>query len=198
MKIRSKIIGLTGGIGSGKSTIAHFFSELGVPVYIADTEAKKIMEQPKIITEVQTIFKENVILANGKLDRKKIASIVFNNPKKLEELNNIIHPKVNQDFKKWLKKHEDYPYILKEVAIIFETQSEKKFDKIILVTAPEKLRIERVIQRDNTSKKEVVKRIKNQLPDSVKIEKSDFIIDNTNIEFSRKEVKKLHKILNSL
>lgn len=194
----SKIIGLTGGIGSGKSTVAQFFLELGVPVYIADSEAKKIMDYPETIREVQMIFQENVILESGKLDRKKIASVVFNNPEKLKELNAIIHPKVNQDFKKWLKKHEDYSYIIKEVAIIFETQSEKHFDKIILVTAPEDLRIERVSKRDNISKEQILERIQNQLPDSVKIKKSDFIIHNISIDAIKNEVRRLHQILNSL
>ncbi len=194
----SKIIGLTGGIGSGKSTVAHFFMELGVPVYIADSHAKKIMDYPDTIREVQMIFDQNVILESGKLDRKKIASIVFNNPEKLKQLNAIIHPKVNQDFKEWLKKNEDYSYIIKEVAIIFETQSEKHFDKIILVTAPEDLRIERVSKRDNISKEQVLERIQNQLPDSVKIKKSDFIIHNISIDAVKQEVRKLHQTLKSL
>lgn len=194
----SKIIGLTGGIGSGKSTVAGFFRELGVPVYIADSQAKKIMDYPETIQEVQAIFDQNVLLETGKLDRKKIASIVFNDSEQLNKLNAIIHPKVNQDFKDWLKQHKNYPYIIKEVAIIFETQSEKQFDKIILVTAPLNLRIERVIQRDNSSAQEILKRIDNQLPDSEKIEKSDFIIHNINLDAVKKEVKRLHKTLNSI
>lgn len=191
----SKIIGLTGGIGSGKSTVASFFSELGVPVYIADSEAKKIMDYPETIREVQTIFDENVVDENGKLDRKKIASFVFNNPEKLKQLNAVIHPKVNKDFKNWLGKHQDHTYIIKEVAIIFETQSEKQFDKIILVTAPEKLRIERVMKRDNISEDEILERIKNQFPDEEKISKSDFVITNIDLKSAKKEVKKLHKLL---
>ncbi len=194
----SKIIGLTGGIGSGKSTVTGFFRELGVPVYIADSQAKKIMDYPETIQEVQAIFDQNVLLETGKLDRKKIASIVFNDSEQLNKLNAIIHPKVNQDFKDWLKQHKNYPYIIKEVAIIFETQSEKQFDKIILVTAPLNLRIERVIQRDNSSAQEILKRIDNQLPDSEKIEKSDFIIHNINLDAVKKEVKRLHKTLNSI
>lgn len=194
----SKIIGLTGGIGSGKSTVAKFFSELGTPVYIADSQAKKIMDYPETIREVQAIFDENITDENGKLDRKKIASIVFNNPEKLQQLNGVIHPKVNEDFKNWLKQHKEFPYIIKEVAIIFETQTEKQFDKIILVTAPEKLRIERVMKRDNISEKQTLERMKNQLSDEEKIKKSDFIITNTDLKSIKKEVKKLHKLLISL
>lgn len=194
----SKIIGLTGGIGSGKSTVAKFFSELGTPVYIADSQAKKIMDYPETIREVQAIFDENITDENGKLDRKKIASIVFNNPEKLQQLNGVIHPKVNEDFKNWLKQHKEFPYIIKEVAIIFETQTEKQFDKIILVTAPEKLRIERVMKRDNISEKQTLERMKNQLSDEEKIKKSDFIITNTDLKSTKKEIKKLHKLLISL
>lgn len=191
-----KIIGLTGGIGSGKSTVANFFKELGVPVYIADSEAKKIMDNPEIIQEVQSVFDENIIDKNGKLDRKKIADVVFNNPAKLQELNAIIHPKVKDDFVIWLKKHQEYPFIIKEVAILFETKSEKDFDKIILVTAPEEIRIKRVMKRDNVSEKEVLERMKNQLPDTEKMSKSDYVVDNKNVNDTKKQIKKIYELLN--
>ena len=190
----TKIIGLTGGIGSGKSTVAGYFQELGVPVYIADTEAKKIMDQPDTIQEVQQIFDENVIF-EGKLDRKKIASIVFNNAEKLAQLNKIIHPKVKQDFKDWLEKHKNYSFIIKEVAILFETNSENEFDAIILVTAPEKIRIERVINRDNITENQVRERIKNQLSDEEKISKSHYIIENISKKDTKKRVKELFILL---
>lgn len=193
----TKIIGLTGGIGSGKSTVANYFKELGVPVYIADLEAKKIMEQPEIIREVQQIFDENVI-TDGKLDRKKIASIVFSNPEKLEKLNQIIHPKVKIDFKNWLDKHKSYSFILKEVAIIFETETEKEFDAIILVTAPETKRIERVMKRDNLTEAQIKERIKNQLSDEEKIKKSHFIIKNNSENDTKKQVKDLFILLNKI
>lgn len=190
----TKIIGLTGGIGSGKSTVAGYFQELGVPVYVADTEAKKIMNQPETIQEVQQIFAENVI-ADGKLNRKKIASIVFNNPEKLAELNKIIHPKVKEDFNVWLLKHKNYSFIIKEVAILFETGSENEFDAIVLVTAPEEIRIERVVNRDNITESEVRERIKNQLPDEEKINKSHFIINNISKKETKKQVKELYILL---
>jgi|SRR5690606_7932355 dephospho-CoA kinase len=190
----TKIIGLTGGIGSGKSTVAGYFQELGVPVYIADTEAKKIMDQPDTIQEVQQIFDENVIF-EGKLDRKKIASIVFNNAEKLAQLNKIIHPKLKKDFKDWLEKHKNYSFIIKEVAILFETNSENEFDAIILVTAPEKIRIERVINRDNITENQVRERIKNQLSDEEKISKSHYIIENISKKDTKKRVKELFILL---
>lgn len=191
-----KIIGLTGGIGSGKSTISRFFSALGVPVYIADAEARKIMERPEIIQEVQNLFVENIIDQNGKLDRKKIASIVFNDPVKLEALNQIIHPAVQRDFLLWLKNHENQTYVIKEVAIIFEIKSEKDYDKIILVTAPEKDRIKRVMHRDGISANEVLERMRNQLPDSKKVDKSDYIIDNTELYIAKKKVEEIHRSIN--
>jgi dephospho-CoA kinase len=190
----TKIIGLTGGIGSGKSTVAGYFQELGVPVYVADTEAKKIMDQPDTIQEVQQIFDENVIF-EGKLDRKKIASIVFNNAEKLAQLNKIIHPKLKKDFKDWLEKHKNYSFIIKEVAILFETNSENEFDAIILVTAPEKIRIERVTNRDNITENQVRERIKNQLSDEEKISKSHYIIENISKKDTKKRVKELFILL---
>jgi len=191
-----KIVGLTGGIGSGKSTVAGFFKELGVPVYIADSEARKIMDYPEVIREVKSIFDENVTDTDNKLDRKKIASLVFNNPEKLKKLNAIVHPRVKEDFAYWLDKHKNHKYVIKEVAIIFETNSEKDFDKIILVTAPEKERIKRVMKRDNVSEREVLERMKNQLSDTDKISKSDFIIDNTNKIFAKKQAGNIHLSLN--
>lgn len=191
-----KIVGLTGGIGSGKSTVADFFKELGVPVYIADSEARKIMDYPEVIREVKSIFDENVTDIDNKLDRKKIASLVFNNPEKLKKLNAIVHPRVKEDFAYWLDKHKNHKYVIKEVAIIFETNSEKDFDKIILVTAPEKERIKRVMKRDNVSEREVLERMKNQLSDTDKISKSDFIIDNTNKIFAKKQAGNIHLSLN--
>lgn len=190
----TKIIGLTGGIGSGKSTVAGYFQELGVPVYVADTEAKKIMDQPETIQEVQQIFVENVI-SDGKLNRKKIASIVFNNSEKLAQLNKIIHPKVKKDFKDWLEKHKNHSFIIKEVAILFETNSEKDFDAIILVTAPEEIRIERVVNRDKVTVSEVKERIKNQLSDEEKISKSHYIIENISKKDTKKRVKELFILL---
>lgn len=197
MKNTPNIIGLTGGIGSGKSTIANYFLELGVPVYIADEQAKKIMNYPETIEEVQAIFEENIINSDGFLDRKKIASIVFDNTDLLNKLNQIIHPKVNKDFKEWLANQNNHRFIIKEVAILFETNSEKNFDKIILVTAPEHIRIQRVIERDNASEKDVIQRIKNQLPDEVKASKSDYIIYNIDKESAKKQANKIFESLNS-
>ena len=192
----TKIIGLTGGIGSGKSTVASYIASKGIPVYIADDEAKKIMELPEVILEVQQLFDENVLLENKHLNRTKIAEIVFKNPQKLQELNAIIHPKVKQHFINWLKQYEDYPFIVKEVAILFETGGDASCDKIILVTAPEEVRIQRVMQRDKTNSINVKNRIKNQLSDKEKKAKSDFVIENIDMNNTMKQVDKVLKILN--
>jgi dephospho-CoA kinase len=192
----TKIIGLTGGIGSGKSSVANYIKSKGIPVYIADEEAKKIMQLPEVVLEVQQIFDENILHKNKQLNRTKIADIVFKNPQKLQELNAVIHPKVKQHFKEWLKQQEQFPFIIKEVAILFETGGDAACDKIILVTAPEEERIKRVVKRDKTASINVKNRIKNQLSDSEKIKKSDFVIINIDWKNTIQQVDEVLKILN--
>jgi dephospho-CoA kinase len=194
----TKIIGLTGGIGSGKSTIANYIASKGIPVYIADEEAKKLMELPEVITSVKAIFEENVLNEFGKLDRKKIADLVFNSPTQLTQLNNIVHPLVKNHFIEWLKIHSNAPFVIKEVAILFETGGDKACDKVILVTAPEEIRIERAMKRDNVSKETIVSRMNNQLPESEKIIKSDFIIHNIDLNKAFIQVDEILKILSKL
>jgi len=130
------------------------------------------------------------------LNRAKIAEIVFKNPQKLQELNAVIHPKVKLHFMNWLKQYEDFPFVVKEVAILFETGGDASCDKVILVTAPEEVRIKRVMQRDKTKMINVKNRIKNQLSDQEKKAKSDFIIENIDIDTTFKQVDKVLKILN--
>jgi dephospho-CoA kinase len=194
----TKIIGLTGGIGSGKSTIANYIASKGIPVYIADEEAKKLMQLPEVITSVQAIFEENVLNEFGKLDRKKIADLVFNSPTQLTQLNNVVHPLVKNHFIEWLKIHSNAPFIIKEVAILFETGGDKACYKVILVTAPEEIRIERAMKRDNVSKETIESRMNNQLPESEKITKSDFIIHNTDLNKTFIQVDEILKILSKL
>lgn len=178
----TKIIGLTGGIGSGKSTVAKYIASKGIPVYIADDEAKKIMTKKSVIHEIQNLFKENIILENGQLDRKKIATIVFQDSSLLKKLNEVVHPKVKKHFKKWLEKNKEAPFVVKEVAILFETGGNTECDKVILVTAPEDVKISRVMKRDNVSQEEIMKRMKNQLSDAEKSMKSDYVVTNVKID----------------
>lgn len=194
----TKIIGLTGGIGSGKSTVAKYIASKGIPVYVADDEAKKIMNSSKVIEEVVALFGENVLNNEDKLDRKKIAAIVFNDKEKLEQLNKIIHPKVKAHFKEWLNKYKNEKFIIKEVAILFETNGNLECDKVILVTAPKEVRIERVMKRDAISREEVEARIKNQLPEEQKVKLSDYFIENNTIKETYNLVNKLLKKLQTL
>ncbi|PXY39024.1 dephospho-CoA kinase [Flavobacterium cheongpyeongense] len=191
----AKIIGLTGGIGSGKTTIAKYFKEMGVPVYIADDEAKKIMQSKSIIEDIKSVFGKDVF-ENEVLNRSKLAEIVFTNSDKLNQLNTIIHPAVKKDFELWLQENKKYNYVIYEAAILFESGRYKDCDIVITVTAPEEVRIERVIKRDNTSRKEVLNRIKMQWKDEERIHKSNFIINNEHIEKAKEEVVKILKILN--
>lgn len=192
-----KIIGLTGGIGSGKSTIANYFMELGIPVYIADDEAKNILFTPQAINEVAATF-GNEVLTNGLPDKTKLATLVFNDPERLNELNAIIHPKVRAHFTNWVKSHSSQKNIIKEAAILFESGSYKDCDKIILVTAPKEQRISRVMQRDGISREKVLERMANQWEDEKKIPLSDYIITNTNLELARQQVQEIYLELNKI
>lgn len=191
----TKIIGLTGGIGSGKTTIANHFMAAGIPVYIADDEARKIMQSAEIIKEIKDLF-GNVIFENGILNREKLAQIVFSNPEKLKLLNSIIHPAVKKHFDNWVLDHKNNSFVIYEAAILFESGSYKNCDKIITVTAPLETRIQRVIQRDKTTREQVLKRINAQWNDDQRIAKSDFVIENQTPEITKSEVGKILKILN--
>ena len=173
-----KLIGITGGIGSGKSTIAKVFMSIGYPVYNSDTRAKELINSnEELINSIKLSFGDDLYNSQG-LDRKKMASIVFNNPEKLELLNSIIHPTVGKDFEKWIDS-QNTSFILKEAAILFETGIYKSLHKIILVSAPQETRIERVIKRDNTNREEVLSRMNNQWSEEKKTELADYVIDNS-------------------
>lgn len=190
----SKIIGLTGGIGSGKTTIANHFISLGIPVYIADEAGRKIMQSQEILDRIKERFGDSVF-EKELLNRAKLAEIVFNNPEKLKQLNAIIHPAVKVDFKKWLEEHQEFPLVIYEAAILFESGNYKNFDFIITVTAPLETRIERVIKRDKVSREQVLKRINAQWTDEQRISKSDFVIENLDQETVKEEIEKILKIL---
>ena len=188
------IIGLTGGIGSGKTTLVNHMESLGVPVFIADEEAKKAMQSPHVLEEVKTSF-GNSIFENGQLNRQQLASIVFSNPDKLKELNSIIHPEVKRQFAIWLDQHKTVPFVVYEAAILFESGSYQNCDYIITVTAPLEDRITRVMQRDNCSREQVLQRINAQWTDEERAAKSNFVIDNTTAQSAKNEIDKILKIL---
>ncbi len=188
------IVGLTGGIGSGKTTVAKLFLELGVPIYIADIEAKKLMNTSKIIRKkLIALFGEEAYL-NNTLNRPFLADKIFKNKVLLKKMNAIVHPKVASHFKKWVMK-QDYPYVIKEVAILFENDSYKSCDAVITVTAPIEVRIDRVIARDNTSEGKVKSIINNQWNDEEKIKLSQFVITNTDLIKTKMQVAEIHEKL---
>jgi len=192
----TKIIGLTGGIGSGKTTVANHFMAAAVPVYIADDEARKIMQSAEIIEQIKKFF-GTAIFENDVLNRHQLAEIVFNNPDQLKLLNAIIHPAVKKHFGEWILKHKNIPFVIYEAAILFESGNYKNCNQIITVTAPIETRIQRVMQRDKTSRDHVLKRINTQWSDTQRIAKSDFVIENISPETTKSEVERILKILNN-
>lgn len=195
--MKTKVIGLTGGIGSGKTTIAHIFEELRVPVYYADDEAKKILYLPETVRALEEAFGAGVF-TNGIPDRAKIAALVFADKEKLQMLNGIIHPRVAQHFTNWTAAHNSHPFVLKEAAILFESGSYKLCDDVILVTAPLEERIQRVMQRDGVLREQVLQRIANQWPEEQKIALSKYIITNINADEARNEAVKIFNFLNNV
>ena len=193
-----KVVGLTGGIGSGKTTVAKMFSQLEVPIYIADDEAKKLMNRSKIIKRKLTkLFGEEAYI-NNQLNRPYLASIIFNNENYLKAMNAIVHPKVAKHFERWLSKQEA-PYVIKEVAILFENGSYKECDYVITVTATIENRIKRLLNRDNTTINKIQAIIDNQWSDEDKVKLSNFVITNNDLKSTENQVFNVHnQLLNSI
>ncbi|NUM31481.1 MAG: dephospho-CoA kinase [Bacteroidetes bacterium] len=188
-------IGITGGIGSGKTTICKIFEHFNIPVYYSDQKAKKLLNSNKeVIKNIKECFGWESYNEKGNLDRNYLAKIVFNNQQKLNLLNSIVHPPLFEDYRKWVIANKKYPYTLKEAALMFETSSYKELDKIVVVTAPINTRINRVVKRDNVRKEDVLKRMENQLSDREKIAKADYIIKNDGKNSLIIQVLKLHKM----
>ncbi len=193
-----KVVGLTGGIGSGKTTVARMFENLGIPIYIADVEAKRLMRSSKYIKrKIIALFGQESYVDN-ELNRPFLASRIFKDASLLEKMNAIVHPKVRMDFERWLKKQNSL-YVIKEAAIIFEHNMQSHYDYIITVTADSNDRIARVLQRDNSSVKDIINIVNNQMPDEEKTRNSDFVIVNNELKETQEQVLKTHqKILKSL
>ncbi|WP_299317545.1 dephospho-CoA kinase [uncultured Maribacter sp.] len=185
------IIGLTGGIGSGKSTVATMFKELSVPVYDSDQRAKYLMNTSVIINKQLVQLLGDEAYEKGKLNRPYIAAKVFNDSELLAKLNNIVHPVVRQDFIDWTNE-QDSCYVIQETALLFENKSQELYDDVILVTAPKEIRIERVLSRDNSTREQVEARMNNQLEDKIKLELANFIIENIDLERTREKVLQVH------
>ncbi|MCE9538962.1 MAG: dephospho-CoA kinase [Bacteroidetes bacterium] len=186
-------IGITGGIGSGKTTVCKVFELLGVPVYYADSEAKQILDSNlEVKKSIINTFGNDVLNEVEKIDKKKLASMVFNNKENLEKLNSIVHPAVREHFENWLLQHSTQKYILKEAAILFESGSYKLVDKVIAVVAPLELKISRTMQRDKVNQVEVELRISNQLNDDEKIKRSQFVIHNDEQQLLIPQILNIH------
>ncbi len=189
MKQTKQIIGITGGIGSGKSVVANLLISMGYPVYNSDARAKLLINsEPDLVQNIKNTFGD-VYNSEG-LDRRKLANVVFNQPEKLAVLNSLVHPAVGKDFSSWVSKQQN-PIVFKEAAILFETGIYKSLNKIILVTCPLNKRIERVMQRDGVSKIEVENRMKNQWEDEKKMKLADFIIYNSGEELLIPQIEKV-------
>lgn len=173
-------LGITGGIGSGKSTVSEIFSICGIPVYIADIESKKLVVSSPVIQQKLTQLFGEELYTGGTLNKALLASHIFNDKNKLEAVNAIIHPEVGNDFNNWIKKHIEYPIVAHEAAILFESGFDKMMDKVVMVYTPLEIRIQRTMLRDNISREKVLERIQNQMPDEEKAKLSDYVIVNDN------------------
>ena len=189
-----KIVGLTGGIGSGKTTVAKMFSELGVPIYIADVEAKKLTNSSKFIRKNLIELLGEKAYENNILNRPYVADKIFNDKDLLKSVNNIIHPKVSEHFEKWVSKQKT-GYVIKEAAILFENDGYKKCDFVILVTAPKSVRLKRVMERDKSSETEIQQRMDNQWSDETKAKLANIVIENIELEKTKKKVVEVHNYI---
>lgn len=189
-------IGITGGIGSGKTTVCKMFEILGIPVYYADSRAKALMtEDPHLVAQIKNLLGKKVYRKDGSLDRKRIAKIVFNDKEKLSQLNALVHPAVAIDGDRWHKSQTNVPYTLKEAALLVESGSYKSMDYLISVWAPKELRIERVQIRDNASREEVEARIDKQMPEIEKLIAADLVIINDEKTSLIEQIVTIHKFL---
>ncbi len=171
-------VGITGGIGSGKSIVSRVFKSLNIPVYDSDSSAKLLMEcDPEIRRKLTGLFGDD-LYKEFDLDRTKLAAIIFNDPEKLEQVNRIVHPHVKENFRDWCDLQTGTPYILQEAAIIFESGADKYLDKIITVAAPLELRIARVIERNQTEREKIMKIVDRQMNEEERMERSDYVIVN--------------------
>jgi len=187
-------IGITGGIGSGKSLVCKIFHCLGVPVYDADSRAKSLMTTDGIlISQIKKEFGDLSFDGDGNLNRKYISEVVFADPVKLNTLNGLVHPRVGLDYTKWVEEHKGQRYVLKEAALLFEASSHKLLDQIIVVHAPEALRIARVLSRDkHRTERQIREIIKNQMPEEEKLSRANAIITNDEQKLVIPQVLELH------
>lgn len=186
-------VGLTGGIGSGKTTVAAIFELLGIPVYYADAATRRLMNTDEGLKSELVRHFGAAVYQNNELDRKYLASIVFNNPEKLALLNNLTHPVTIRDAEAWMKKQVT-PYAIKEAALLFESGAAEHLDKVIGVYAPQSIRVKRVMDRDGLPAEEVMKRIRRQMDEELKMKRCDHVIINNEQELVIPQVLELHRL----
>lgn len=187
-------LGVTGGIGSGKTSVCKVFNVLGIPVFSADAEAKIIMESDKSVIEVINSIAGRDIYRNGLLNRAELANLIFNNVELLKKVNRTVHPVVSEYFKQW-EKLQDAPYVIMEAAILFESGASSLVDRVLTVIAPIEERIDRVIKRNNLTREQVMDRIVNQISDEEKIKQSHYVIDNSDNAMIIPAILKVHEAI---
>lgn len=185
-------LGLTGNIGSGKTTVSKIFESLNIPVFYADTEAKALYDLKQVKETINSIFGSSIFNNSGEVDFKLLANIVFSDKSKLEQLTGILHPLVFEKYQEWVEENTLAPYSIHESAIIFEYSQQKYFDKTICVTAPLELRVKRVLKRDNTSLEKIKERVNNQMDETKKTGLSDIIIINDEKSFLIPQIMEIH------
>jgi len=189
-----KVLGITGGIGSGKSTVCQVFRQLGIPVYEADAEVKKLYQSDNsLATALRDKFPSELFNEEGRPDTSRFAAYFFNQPAALEQLNALVHPLVKEHFKKWTKERRQAPYVIKEAAILFESGTDKDCDRVATVAAPEELRLARVVTRDKRSRSEVMKIMQKQWSDAQRKEKADYEIANDETQLVLPQLLNVHR-----
>lgn len=191
-------VGITGGIGSGKSTVARMLAEKGIPVYYADARAKYLMSyDPELKSAIKEAFGPEVYHRNGRLNRAALAKIIFSDKAKLQTINGLVHPAVARDGERWFDEQNTH-YALKEAALMIESGSHKSLDKLIVVVADKEERINRVVKRDRTDRKAIMARINNQMSDEQRLAEADYVIDNNDFDKLQEQVDALHDQLMQL
>jgi len=189
-------VGITGGIGSGKTTVCKIFETLGIPVYYADDRAKWLMtHDPELMEAISNTFGQNVYSPEGQLNRAYLAEVVFGDNEKLAQLNALVHPAVFRDGSQWHQSQKNTPYTIREAALLFESGSYRAIDKMVVVTAPLDIRIKRVVERDNVPEAAVMARIEKQWPEEEKVKRADYIIYNDGERLLIPQVLAIHRLL---
>lgn len=188
-------IGVTGGIGSGKSTVCNIFEQMGIPIFNADLQARDLMNtNTQLIKALKATFGNDIYGNDKQLIRPKLAQIVFADKTKVEKLNALVHPAVKEAFKQWAELQTHCPYVIKEAALMFESESYKDLDYVITVSAPKQVRLQRVVERDGAKRADVLKRMNNQLSERERIARADFVIKNDGKQPLIPQVMQLHQL----